>query len=306
MTVIILFNECPFLFQRIKDFYLTTNPIPNFEMKSCYICGLTGDSFHFPSDISESQAWSTILGCPLPNKIGFGGEKLCQSHFNDYDIYTNSRGARRLKKGAKPLKMFDQETDKDDTVYLVSKEHIKIGANKSLLASSSKYLKAILSSSYYQIVDTTLYFQDTSHYIIKCFLEVLYCFGEVMMIDSKYKSDMIEFLKLIKCDVLLVEEDDEEEDDDDEEDDEEEGEEENDDEEEVEEEEDNEDDDDNNNTNGGNDLETEDASIMVPSPASIITGPPRKKQKLSYRDNNLMSEPVRVIKTYKTMFKPRM
>ena len=134
------------------------------------------------------------------------------------------------------------------------------------------------------------------------------------MIDTKYKADMIDFLKLIKCDVLLIDEEDDDEDDDDEEegeeedDDEIEGEEDDDEEdnkEEGEEEEDNKDDDDNNNTNGDNNLETQDASIMVPSTASIITGPPRKKQKLSYRDN-LMSEPVRVIKTYKTTFTPRM
>ena len=187
-------------------------------MKLCYICDQNKPSFFFPKDISESQAWCTILECPLPNKIGAGGEKLCQSHFNDYDIYTNSRGARRLKKGAKPLKLY-QDNDKDDTVYLVSREHIKIGANKSLLASSSKYMKDMLSSSYYQIVDTTIYLPDTSHYIIKCFLDVLYSYGEVLMIDIQYKEKMKEFLALIQCNVLLVEENDDNTDDDEEEED---------------------------------------------------------------------------------------
>lgn len=246
-------------------------------MKLCHICGQNKPNFYFPSDVGEAQSWCTIFGCQLPTKIGLRGSKLCQDHFDEGDIYTNSRGAKKLKKGSKPLKLYD-ETE-DHTVYLVSREHIKIGANKALVASSFKYLKNIMSSSFYQTVDSTIYFPDTNHFVIKCYPEVLYSYGEVMKIDLKYKAKMAEFLKLIGCDVLVVDEEGETN--------------------EVKEEEE-----DNNNAeeHQGDNNDANVSNIL----AFVETGQIRKKLKKSNRDDS-MSTPGHkiVIKTYNTTFKQR-
>ena len=248
-------------------------------MKLCYVCKENKPSFFFPIDISQTQAWCTILGCRLPNRIGFGGEKICQDHFEESDIYVNSRGARRLKKGTKPIKPYDDKDD-DHNVFFVSKEHVKIGCYKSLVAASSPYLKKIISSSELAM-DNTIYLPDTTHYIIKCYLDVLYT-GKMMKIDVKYKAKMLEFLKLIQCNVLDANQVD---------DDEREAGEVNDDfnnnaeENEVEEVED---DNDINNEEKQGDNNDKDVTI-TPAIDKINTGPPRKKQKVcnSNRNDNM-------------------
>ena len=166
-------------------------------MKSCYFCKATKPSFAFPSNRNEVDVWCTMLGCEPPES---SNARICQDHFNEESYSFNSRGHKRLKKGAKPMKISNHKYEHEESVFLISKENVKIRAHKSFIAATCTNLKPLLAAS--DDCDISIYFQGYSHRVIKSFLEALYCGSQI--ICSEIVEEMKEFLFEIGCSLLNI------------------------------------------------------------------------------------------------------
>ena len=129
--------------------------------------------------------------------------------------------------------------------------------------------------------------------------------------DNKYQTDMIEFLRHIKCDALNTNDDEVEEDEEDsieEESHEEDSFEKDSQHDQSDEEESDNEEDDNNNDNDTEEqnLHNEGVNVATHPPDYIVLGPARKKMKLCNRDDLVSAQTQeKVIKTYRTTFKPK-
>ena len=90
-------------------------------MKSCYFCKATKPTFAFPSKRNEVDVWCTMLGCEPPES---SNARICQDHFSEESYSLNSLGHKRLKKGAKPMKISNNKYEHEESVFLISKENV--------------------------------------------------------------------------------------------------------------------------------------------------------------------------------------
>ena len=168
-------------------------------MKSCYFCKASKPSFAFPSKSDEVDIWCTMLGIEPPAEISKA--RICQDHFSEDSYFFNSRGHKRLKKKAKPMKISINKFDHEQSVFLISQENVKIPAHKCFIAATCSNLKPLLETTS-EDCDISIYFHGYSHRVIKAFLEALYCGSQ--NISSTSVEEMKEFLLEIGCSLLCI------------------------------------------------------------------------------------------------------